>query len=455
MRQLAYFFRRAGATVIAGGSICTVFPEFAAQFFDAVCVGGVDAVRAVVADFERGTLKRIYRWPTTEISPYDVDYGLLATSKIYPTAHLVEASRGCTFRCSFCVMPSEAGGHSAYDTSAVLKAIESSIRASPPFSFRRWYPLILFLDNNFSDDHAHMLRVCELLCANPKVRGWAALVTQNILHDRKLVKTLAKMKCFALFVGLELLDPAMLRRYNKTQNLSRRYNIIEDIAFAESQGIGIGYGYLFDPRFQTATDMEQQICVITEATALPMPTYISVVAPLAGTSSFWADLAARQLASNLRLRDLDGETICYSKLADAPEAVVDFIEKIFRRPWTIVSRSEILLKTLRRLVRSGNLNPVRWYVMAQADLHCFVWSHNSPAQARTYLAGSEVLDPQYSEYPDDISADDKKRYFEPTILTDGDGGPAEWLKPYIPNAGLRPPPTAVHGETPERARINR
>jgi hopanoid C-2 methylase len=40
MRQLSYFFRRAGAKVVAGGSICTIFPEFSAQFFDAVCSGG-------------------------------------------------------------------------------------------------------------------------------------------------------------------------------------------------------------------------------------------------------------------------------------------------------------------------------------------------------------------------------------------------------------------------------
>jgi hypothetical protein len=45
MRQLAYFFKRGGAKVVAGGSICTMFPEFAAQFFDAVCAGGVDSVR--------------------------------------------------------------------------------------------------------------------------------------------------------------------------------------------------------------------------------------------------------------------------------------------------------------------------------------------------------------------------------------------------------------------------
>jgi hypothetical protein len=329
----------------------------------------------------------------------------------------------------------------------VRRAIDSSLLYGPRFSLRRLYPMIIFLDNNFSDDRSHMLHVCELVNAHPRVRGWAALVTQNILHDRELIRKLARLKCMALFIGLESLDPDMLRRYNKTQNLSRRHNVIDDIAFAESQGIGIGYGYLFDPRHQTAADMERQVRRIAAATALPMPTYLSVVAPLAGTASFWDDLASGQLAANLRLRDLDGETICYAKLADTPEAVVGFVEKIMRRPWTIVGRVGILLKTLRRLVRAGSLNPMRWYVMAQADLHCFVWSHGSPAQARTYLAGSEVLDPQYFEYPDDITPDDRKRYFEPIALTDGEGRPAEWLAPYMPRAQRCAAPPAAGRRT--------
>src|SRR5574337_1902425 len=35
MRQLAFFCKKSGATVVAGGSVCTVFPDFAARFFDA------------------------------------------------------------------------------------------------------------------------------------------------------------------------------------------------------------------------------------------------------------------------------------------------------------------------------------------------------------------------------------------------------------------------------------
>ena len=437
MRQLAYFFRRAGAKVVAGGSICTMFPEFAAQFFDAVCAGGVDSVRQVIADFERDALQRIYRSPTMQISPYAVDYSLLAKSGISPSVHLMESSRGCSFRCSFCVIPQEVGGHVKYDLSTLSAAINNALTTSPFFSFRRWYPTIIFLDNNFSDDRQHMLQVCELMRTHPKIRGWAALVTQNIMHDRELIKHMAEAKCITLFFGLESFDQALLKKYKKKQNLGRSHNIIDDIAFAELNGIGIGYGYLFDPRLQTVQQMEGQIRMIGRDSALPMPVYLSVVAPLAGTESFWSDLASRQLRPNLRLRDLDGETIAYSNLADSTDAVVPFLEKLFRRPWTIVSRLSILIKTVRRIIRSGTYDPIHWYIIAAANLHCFVWSSMSPAQARTYLAGSELLDPQYEEFPPDISREDFKHYFEPIALTDETGGPADWLKPYVPQSNRK------------------
>jgi radical SAM superfamily enzyme YgiQ (UPF0313 family) len=432
LRQLSFYFRRSGATVVAGGSICTSFPEFASQFFDAVCAGGVDSVPAVVADFLNGSLKPIYRSPIAAISSYALDYSLFTKSRISPVVHLIEATRGCSFKCSFCVIPSEVGGHATYDFDQLARTVDNAISTSPRLSFRRLYPIFMLLDNNFSDDRDHMQRVAAFLKSNRRVRGWVALVTQNVLHDRELIRHLAASKCLGLFVGLESFDVDLLRRYKKTQNLSKRYNVVDDIAYAESQGVSITYGYLYDPRHQQASEMERQIRAIAQNPLIPMPVYMSVVAPLAGTGSFWDDLNAGRLAPNLRLRDLDGETIAYSQLADRPEAIVTFVEKIFRRPWTVVGRAGIVLKTLRRLARSGTLNPVRWYFMSAANLHCFVWSRGTPSQARSYLAGTDTLDPQYFERPDDLSEQDRATYFDPIYLTDTGGGPAEWLKPYLP-----------------------
>ena len=430
MRQLAYFFKRSGAVVVAGGSVCTSFPEFATRFFDVVCAGGVESVADVANDFVRGNLRTIYHSDIRRIAPYAVDYSHFTRNGISPSMHLVEASRGCSFKCSFCSIPGEVGGHATYALSALSAAIDNSVASASLFSFRRLYPTVLLLDNNFSDNRAHMLEVCDLLKSHKKVRGWGALVTQNILHDRELIKRLSVSKCNGLFVGLESLDRELLRRQNKTQNLGRR-DIIEDIVFAESLGIGVTYGYLFDPRHQTASDMRSQVRTLASHPLMPMPTYLSVIAPLAGTKAFWDDLTSGGLAANLRLRDLDGETIAYSQLADDKAAIVDFIEPMFRRPWTIVGRFGIVTKTFRRILRSGTLNPIRWYFIAAANFHCFIWARAEKSLDRTYLAGSESLDPQYFERPADLSEEDRDRYFDPIAVTDERGRPADWLEPYV------------------------
>jgi radical SAM superfamily enzyme YgiQ (UPF0313 family) len=342
--------------------------------------------------------------------------------------HLVEASRGCSFRCAFCTMPGEVGGHVGYRLDALAEALDSASASAPVFSFRRWYPTVLLLDNNFSDNRAHMLAVCELLRARRDVRGWGALVTQNILRDRELLRLLARSKCNGLFVGLESLDRELLRRQNKTQNLGRG-DVIADIGYAESLGMGITYGYLFDPRRQTAAEMRRQIETIARHPTMPMPTYMSVIAPLVGTKAFWDDAEAGSLAPNLRLRDLDGETIAYADLADDPAALTDFVEKLFRRPWEIVGRWGVLMKTIRRLSRSGTRNPIRWFYIAAANLHCFVWSRAEKSAERTYLAGTDTLDPQYFERPADLSEEDRRRYFDPIVVTEADGALAAWLRP--------------------------
>lgn len=449
MRQLSYFFRRAGVTVVAGGSVCTQFPEFATQFFDVVCAGGVESVSDVTADFEADRpLKSIYRSPITRIAQYSVNYSLLSHSGINPQTHLLEASRGCSFRCSFCVIPAEVGGHATFDLAGIAAAVDNAIETSPRFSFRRWYPIVLFLDNNFSDDRRHMLAVCELMRKNRKVRMWGALVTQNVLRDRDLIRHLAAAKCRALFVGLESLDRAFLKRFNKKQNLGD--SVLDDVAHAEALGIIIGYGYLFDPRYQTVAEMERQMILIAHTDALSMPIYLSLVAPLTGTELFWKNLCDGDLAPNLRLRDLDGETIAYAALADTPENLSAFVDRLFRRPWEIVKRRVVLRKIMRRLLAARTLNPIYWYVLAASSLHCFVWARAYPSRRHTYLAGDDVLDPQYEEYPDDVTAEDLERYFKPIALTDRDGRPLPWLERYIALRNLPRAPVIVEDRVSSR-----
>jgi hypothetical protein len=432
MRQLSYHFRRRGAVVVAGGSICTLFPQFAAEYFDAICAGSVDTVPELASDFLKGSMKRIYRSQTGRRPSYVVDYSIFTRSGINPTSHLVEASRGCSFRCSFCVLPAEKAGHVPFQIEAVHQAIRSAVKTSPLWTFRRLYPTLFFLDNNFSDSREHMLAVCDFMKNTRMIRRWGAMVTQNTIHDRDLVRQLARSKCRMLFIGLESLDREFLQRYNKKQNLSRKYSVIDDVLFAERCGVCVSYGYLFDPRSTNVTEMEAQVAALAQIPGFPMPTYFSLIAPLVGTAAFWDDVANGDLAANLRLRDLEGETIAYAKLKDQVERVADFAGRIAHRPWTIVSHKQILYSTFRRIMNSRRIDPMHWYVAASANLHSYFWANSTPSARKTYLAGEDVLDPQYDEYPSDMETADWIKYFKPIQVTGPDGELAEWLAPFRP-----------------------
>ena len=236
MRQLSYFFRGAGARVVAGGNICTLFPDFAATFFDAVCVGGVEAVYDVMRDYAAGALAPVYRARPRAAGDFPVAYHLLDKAGIDVPFHLIEASRGCSFTCSFCVMPAEKNAFVAYGRSRTMAAIRASIAAAGWRTLRRRWPMLWFMDNNFSDDRPYLLDLCAALRAAPDVKGWGALITQNVLRDRELIATMARSKCRTLFVGIESLDREFLKAMRKRQNLSRTHSVVDDVVNAERRG---------------------------------------------------------------------------------------------------------------------------------------------------------------------------------------------------------------------------
>ena len=431
MRQLACIFKRCGAVTVAGGSICSLFPEFAAGFFDVVCAGGMESVADVAEDFTAGTLKQVYRSGYLQPGPVRLDFSLLTRAGIRSPVHFLEGSRGCSFKCSFCVMPVEAGGHASYAVSEVRRSIDDAIAASPHFSLRRLWPHIVFVDNNFSDNRHHLEAMMAMLAAHPRVRGWSAMVTQNVLSDRGLLKQMAASKCRHLFVGLESLDAETLRRYNKKQNLGRQ-GVLPDVVFAEHAGISIGFGYLFDPRYQTPAEMERALRLVAGTAALPMPSFVSLIAPLAGTAAFWEDARLGRLAPGLRLRDLDGETIAYRNLAEELGPYPATVARILYRPWQITGRKTVFLKIARRLLRSGCADPVRWWTIIAANLHFMTRGRAYRSRRSTYVAGENVLDPQYGDQPADLTCEERARYFDPIAVTDAKGRLMPWLAAYAP-----------------------
>jgi radical SAM superfamily enzyme YgiQ (UPF0313 family) len=385
-------------------------------------------------DFETGDLRPCYVSRPTGIGDYRIDYRLLSDAGIGGQLHLVEASRGCDFACAFCTLPAERARHATFGVDRVLTMIDDAIENSPWWSVKRLFPIASFIDNNFANDRDYTRELCAALSRHSRLKGWGALVTQDVLRDHQLIEQMAGAKCRILFTGIESLDPKFLKANNKRQNVKYADTLFEDVAFARRRGIVVVYGYLLDPRVSTTAEMTAQARDLAEIDVLTYPSYFSFLAPLLGTRLFWDSADRGELRPNLRLRDLDGTTIAY-RGRDTDEELSRFAETVFRHTNRLVSRRRLVVKSVKMAWQTRRGHLLDYAMLLNANLRVMHEMHiASPGVHRNYLGGADVLDPSYSWFPEDISPEDRRRYFDAILITDSESRLQPWLERYRPAA---------------------
>jgi hypothetical protein len=166
---------------------------------------------------------------------------------------------------------------------------------------------------------------------------------------------------------------------------------------------------------------------------LTYPSYFSFIAPLLGTRLFWDSAERGEMRPNLRLRDLDGTTIAYRGGRDTDEELSRFAETVFRHTNRLVSRRRLILKSFRMAWQTRRRYLVDYVVLLNANLRVMHEMHiASRGVRRNYLGGNDILDPSYTCFPDDISAEDRRRYFDPILITDSESHLQPWLERYRP-----------------------
>jgi radical SAM superfamily enzyme YgiQ (UPF0313 family) len=431
MRQLSFFFRSEGVVVCAGGSICTLYPDFAENFFDVICIGGIDSVSLIMKDYEKGTLKSRYESPPGQISDYNIDYSLLKKNRISMSSHLIESSRGCNYGCGFCSLKKEKAVHSVYSINSVIKSINSALSSAPFFSIRKWFPTIMFIDNHFSHNKEHMRRVCSYLKKKRFLAGWSAMVTRDFLSDTEVITEMYKSRCKMLFSGIESLDKDFLKKNSKNQNLYHKSDLFEDIDKLHKTGILLMYGYLFDPRIAKVEDMIREVNFLVESDTLIFASFFSFISPLLGTEVFNESAKKNELLPNLRLRDLDGTTLAYNNSLEDFDVITDFSRDLFYNTERIVNLRKIIFKTFNFIKKYKIFNLPTIYVLYRNNFRPFHQGKNGPgALTRNYIGGIDRLDPQYYNYPENITSGDWEKYFKPVYVTDSNGRPLKWISGY-------------------------
>src|SRR5262245_30702655 len=225
-RWLCGELRARGARVVVGGLFPTLDPGYFAGHADSVVVGEAEPVIArIVADLEAGRLEPSYRAE----APADLSllpeprYDLVETDFTMTMAY--EATRGCPFTCSFCVL-------SAIRDPYRRRPIENVVRdisACPPGWSWVQRKYVTFWDNNLGADRKYFQALCEALV--PLKRFWATQTSFDTITPES-ARLMGRSGCRFVYVGLESLAETSLsasnKKHNQVQEYRRRLRMLHD-----------------------------------------------------------------------------------------------------------------------------------------------------------------------------------------------------------------------------------
>jgi radical SAM superfamily enzyme YgiQ (UPF0313 family) len=322
-KVLSTLFRKRGVKTVAGGRHATHFADECGKHFDAVVTGEPESnVPALIADFERGELKRRYNLPSLgpeAIRPYRYDLVDFKTNKIRLPG--IEASRGCPFTCNFCVLT----GHEKYryrPVKQVVEEIEFKMRWNKNY-FGLFDNVFSFLDNNLGGNPRYLRELCEALI--PLKKTWGCALTFNVLKDEETVRLMAKAGCRYVYTGLESLNPDSIKAMNKGQN--KISEVDEVIRRCFRSGVMLSFGLLVGSDGDTHEYLERLPDYLSELQYFNI-TFLGIVCPYPETPFY------RQLAREGRIlpgtvsRDYDGYTLCHRPAGMEPTEVIEHFKRL-------------------------------------------------------------------------------------------------------------------------------
>jgi anaerobic magnesium-protoporphyrin IX monomethyl ester cyclase len=193
----------------------------------------------------------------------------------YPTAML--SSRGCPYRCTFCLWPGILYGHKFRARSAqnVVDEIEEAVRTYG-------HDEIYFDDDTFSIDRQRVLDITRIIRERDlhKEVEWIAQCRVDTV-DREMLEAMKAANCGYILFGVESGSPEMLKRMRKGITLDKARS-----AFALTKEVGIKTQafFLFGVPGETQETVRETIEFAKELNA--SSTQFAVAIPHPGTALY-------------------------------------------------------------------------------------------------------------------------------------------------------------------------
>jgi radical SAM superfamily enzyme YgiQ (UPF0313 family) len=364
--RLARKFRARGVRVIIGGLFPTLNPGYFKGVADSVVVGEAEPVMPqLIADLERRKLEHLYiaKGPA-DLSDLPVPrYDLVETD--FQMTMPYEATRGCPFTCSFCVLSAIRLPYRRRPVANVIRDIQN-VPGHWNWRQKKW---LTFWDNNLGADRRYFRELCTAMI--PMKRTWGTETSIDTITPES-ARLMGKSGCRYLYIGLESLAQESLAGSNKKHNKVSEYK--QRLKYLHDNNVMVMSIFLLGLDGDTL-DYARRLPDLVHEIGVDLPVF-SFAAPIEGTP-FHRDLqAAGRLLPGDILGGMDGMHLVYKPLHANAEELEMALFDCMRRAY---SPMRIAQRVARRI------NTGFWGAIANAAANAFY----APFQRSLARAGRE------------------------------------------------------------------
>lgn len=216
----------------------------------------------------------ILPWPEREDVPiykYNDGFAGLPVPNVQ-----IWTSRGCPFRCSFCLWP-----QTIYREYRYRKRDPEDVVDEMEYLLKRFNFKAIFIDDDvFNIDRGHVLNICKEIIERKIRIPWAAMARADLM-DEELLENLVRAGLYAIKYGVESANPDILKSCKKNMDLDKTYKMVKS---TKKMGIKVHLTFCLGLPGETKGTAQETISFIQDTR--PDSLQVSFAIPFPGTEYF-------------------------------------------------------------------------------------------------------------------------------------------------------------------------
>ena len=318
----ADYYRSQGIPVVLGGVHASLLPQEAKSHADAVVVGYAEKTwPQLLRDFKAGCLKPFYYVDGNfTLNGRPIPRRELLKKECYITTNVVEATRGCSHSCNFCVTPTFAGN------GVITRPVQEVVAEIEQLPGKE----LIFIDVNLIANPGYAKTLFTELIPLKKI--WFGLVTVNIGKNKELFDLMVKSGCRGLLIGFESVTQSSLKSIDKSFNRVEEYETL--VKKLHDAGVAINGTFVLGTDGDDKSVFDRTVEMIQKL-RIDLPRY-SIMTPFPGTPLYQSlEKEGRIIERDWSLYDVEHCVIAPKQMT--PQELESGLEWAWRQTYKISS----------------------------------------------------------------------------------------------------------------------